>query len=366
MVVWEASPPMFGPPSTHLPKPPVPYTRGWLFRAKVHTPPPPTLVVEDCHTNSNSDVAERWALSATERCLKHPPLPGVEGTDTVSLEIIEPLKVGDGHHSQVFTIRVVDSPSELLPVDGDGSGCTQLVAKVYDPLYLNDDDGYLNPFLCVDHDYTHEANTYTALGELQGKYIPKYYGSYTLEMAVDRDEDSCSDLDSGSDPDSADEQPRTRTVRMILIEYIHGITMSHYQPQDFPQSARQAILKSIVDIESQIYEKDLLLLDIHPRNVIIMYNPADSSSSIGQQPRAVLVDFADVLFNRRRDDPLALLLNYFLGEYISPLLRWKKAHYPIYRFEGWVDWDWDWWLEAEFPHTAATITPEMRERWSDD
>ncbi|EAW21079.1 uncharacterized protein NFIA_062400 [Aspergillus fischeri NRRL 181] len=222
----------------------------------------------------------------------------------------------------------------MLPQKG-----TRLVAKVYDPLYFNDDEGYLNPFLCMDKYYTHEANAYMFLSEFQGQWIPKYYGSYSLNLSVD--------------------SVHTRTVRMILVEHIQGITMADSEPRNFSQSARQSILKSIVDIESRIYEKDILLTDLEPRNIII-------SSPDSDQPRVVFIDFAHALFNRRRDDPIPFELNDFLGEYISPLLRWNKSKDRDYAFLDWIDWDWDHWLNAEFAHTAANITPEMRERWSDD
>jgi hypothetical protein len=41
-----------------------------------------------------------------------------------------------------------------------------LIAKIYDLLYFDDDEGHLNPFLCVDKYYTYEANAYMALSEL--------------------------------------------------------------------------------------------------------------------------------------------------------------------------------------------------------
>ncbi|GIK01886.1 hypothetical protein Aspvir_005927 [Aspergillus viridinutans] len=222
----------------------------------------------------------------------------------------------------------------MLPPKG-----TRLVAKAYDPLYYNDDDGYINPFLCMDRSYTHEANAYIALNEFQGQGIPRYYGSYSLSLSVD--------------------SVHTRTVRMILVEHIQGITMADAEPRKYPQAARQSILKSIVDLESRIYEKDIWLIDLEPRNVII-------SSPESDQLRVVFVDFGDALFNRRRDDPIALESNNFLGQYISPLLRWKESKAKEYAFLEWIDWDWDPWLNAEFAHTAASITPEMRERWSDD
>ncbi|KAL4782112.1 hypothetical protein BJX76DRAFT_369405 [Aspergillus varians] len=316
---------MFGPPSTDLPKPPVPYTSGWRFHAKSHTVPAPTLVVRDCCLSSENDMIERRRLSPTDRCLKRPPLPGREGNDTVSLEVVDLLKAGDGHNCQVLTVRLLESTSQLLrfPQKDKDTDAGLLVAKIYDPLYFDDDGGYLNPFLCMDKYYTHEANAYTALSELQGQWIPKYYGSYSVSLPVDP------------------EHTVTRTVRMILIEHVQGSTMADTQPEEFSQSVRQGIMKSIVDLESRIYEKNLLLIDLEPRNVIVDFLATDL-----------------VLY-----DPIFLKMNFFVGEYISPLLRWKKGDSKAWSFSDWVDWDWDSWLEAEFSYTAASITPEMRERW---
>lgn len=77
---------------------------------------------------------------------KYPPLPGKEGNNTVSLEVIDILK-GDSHNSLVVTVRLLEfeSKSELLPQKG-----TILVANIYGPLYFNDDERHLNPFPCVD------------------------------------------------------------------------------------------------------------------------------------------------------------------------------------------------------------------------
>jgi hypothetical protein len=113
---------------------------------------------------------------------------------------------------------------------------------------------------------------------------------------------------------------------MILVEYIQGITMADSEPRNFSQSARQSILESIVDIESRIY--------LEPRNIII-------SSPDSDQSRVVFIDFAHALFNCRRDDPIPFELNDFLGEYISPLLRWNKSKDRDYAFLEWIDWDWD-------------------------
>ncbi|PLB50164.1 hypothetical protein P170DRAFT_137505 [Aspergillus steynii IBT 23096] len=165
----------------------------------------------------------------------------------------------------------------------------------------------------MDQYYTHEANAYINLREFQGQWIPSYYGSYSLSLPVD--------------------QGHTRIVRMILIEHIPGTTMANFKPGDFSQPARQHIMKSIVDLESWIYEKDILLRDLEPRNTILR-------SPVCEQPRVVFIDMAHALFNRRRDEPYALKLNFFLGEYISPLLRWKDVR-SAESFSDWIDWGWD-------------------------
>jgi hypothetical protein len=104
MPIFEPSTPLFGPPSTELAKPPVPYTAGWRFTAKSHTAPAPTPAVRNCCINSEIDRIERRELRPVDRCLEHPPLPGKEGNNTVTLEVIDLLKAGDGHNSQVLTV----------------------------------------------------------------------------------------------------------------------------------------------------------------------------------------------------------------------------------------------------------------------
>jgi hypothetical protein len=99
-----------------------------------------------------------------------------------------------------------DATSTSQPIEnGD-----RLIAKIYDPLYFNDEDGRLNPFLCVDRHYAHESRAYHVLSEMQGTRIPIFYGSYSLEL------------------------PTHRTVRLILIEYIPGTTLQSLKTRADP------------------------------------------------------------------------------------------------------------------------------------
>lgn len=80
----------------------------------------------------------------------------------------------------------------------------------------------------------------------------------------------------------------------------------------------------------------------------------------------MFIDFAHALFYRRRDDPAALELNFFLGEYIPPILWWQEVRDKENSFSEWTDWKWDPWLEVDFAHTVSSIKPETRERWPDE
>ncbi|KGM92148.1 uncharacterized protein PADG_11684 [Paracoccidioides brasiliensis Pb18] len=271
---------LMDPLSIDLPKPSVPYVEGWVFSIQSHIPPPLTPVTKDCCRNFQAGRVERRQLRPVEQCLRHPPLPGNMEPRTVNLKVLDLLRVGDGCNAQVFNVQVLES---------------------------------------------------------HGGRVPRFYGSYSLNIPVDRSE--------------------MRTVRLILMEYIPGISMQQANPEKyFSRLALQEIMKSVIDFESRLYEQDILLTDLSPRNVIMVEKP-------GFDPRRDLLflDFAGALFGRRRDDPLAIESNLFLGRYISPLLRWDKT--MAMQFNDWIDWDWQPWIEAEYAHTAATITPEMRDTY---
>ncbi|KLJ11865.1 hypothetical protein EMPG_12986 [Blastomyces silverae] len=278
------------PPSTDLPKPPVPYVEGWVFTAQSHIHPPPT-------------------------------------------QILNLVRVGDGCNAQVFTVEVLEEARPNLPCFHSNR---KLVAKIYDPLYFNDEEGFLNPFLCVDKHYTHETHAYGVLSKSQGEQVPTFYGSYSLDIPV--------------------EGSKIRTVRLILLEYIPGISMQQANPQMFSRHSRQEFMKSIINFESRVYEQNILLTDLSPRNVIMVEKPG-----FDPKQNLLFLDFAGALFGRRRNDSVAIRSNLFLGQYISPLLRWNKT--MAMQFNDWIDWDWQAWLEAEYAYTAATITPEMRDTY---
>lgn len=72
----------------------------------------------------------------------------------MELEICEILRTDDIHDIKVVVIVLGADPSLKGLTNGK-----RVVAKIYGPLYFFDDEGYLNPFLCIDKNYNHEAAT---------------------------------------------------------------------------------------------------------------------------------------------------------------------------------------------------------------
>lgn len=146
-------------------------------------------------------------MSPVERCLKCPPLPGGPlGPGTAALKIEALIRAGDGRNSQVMAVQVLDASPDL---DGRFPASRTVVAKIYDPLYVDDEENCVNPFRSMDRCYTHEARAYELLSfdhRFRGDDlpVPRYYGSYSLDIT---------------------EATGTRTVRLILLEHIGGMNM---------------------------------------------------------------------------------------------------------------------------------------------
>ncbi|KAK9249273.1 hypothetical protein V1506DRAFT_569458 [Lipomyces tetrasporus] len=287
----------------HCSKPFLPYYPGREWSILSHDPPAPT--VGHCDLTRDGAWEREWK-HPLERCILHPPRPGSFGTTTVDLKIVDIVRAGDQHSSQLVTVQVVnvDPPESSLPTSN-----IPLMAKIYDPLYFDHEQDDADPFLCVDRAYCQEAAAYKALSELQGTIIPRYYGSYSF------------DLPAGD--------ATTRSVRLILIEVVPGSCMLQLDPVDFSQSERQVIMKAIVDAESLLYTHNVLHGDVHPRNILIL----DTGREISAR-QVVLVDLGRARIGRstRLDNP-EYEKKYLPGVPISPLLRWNKAWFKLRDYE---------------------------------
>lgn len=55
-----------------------------------------------------------------EKCLDNPPLPGADGTDKITVEVTQELRVADCKNSQLAVVKVTDRPPQLPLRRGDG------------------------------------------------------------------------------------------------------------------------------------------------------------------------------------------------------------------------------------------------------
>jgi serine/threonine protein kinase len=318
------------------PKPPLPCVPGQEFWVFSHVPPSPPL-----RQGSFNPVTwkENSEMSPMERCILHPPALGQTGTDPIHLKVVEPIRTGDNHAAQLVTVRILHAPQNLsmaLPMN------EYLVAKFYDPLYFdhNNDDG--DPCLWVDKAYTHETAAYEMLRPLQGTTVPRYYGSYTLELPV---------------PD----KEATRSIRLIIMELVPGIDMRSLNPADFSRETRQNLMKAIVDAESLIYAHNVHHRDTHPRNIMVFPQSLQTTSI-----QILLIDFGN---SEHRVPSWAgwctpeVAQHFLPGVPITPILRWDSSNVRNRPFANWIDWDWDFWLDRHYGAARASITDDMIKHW---
>ncbi|PGH20388.1 hypothetical protein AJ80_03656 [Polytolypa hystricis UAMH7299] len=299
------------------PPPLVPYVKGRRLTVCSHNPPPPGVTTESRSLTKEADI---------ER--------GSDGDIMVTFEVVHGIRVGEDHSAQVVAANILKAgpnyPKAL-------QGITTAVAKLYDSLYFDHYDDGPDPFLCL--------TSFTKLSDLQGTVIPAYYGSYSLELPVD---------ESSSE---------TRTVRFVLIEYIHGSSMQELRPQDFSQLEQKQIMKHIIDAESAIYTQDVQLCDLHLRNVMVEQDPNSKENRIR---KVVLLGFGMNILSRHRLEKPEEEQKYLPGTYISPLLCWHKVWGRTDEFSNWVDWDYQPWLGAEYAHTVSSVTPNMKSKFLSD
>ena len=313
-------------------KPPLPYVPGQMLTVRPHEPPELTRP----RFLKKEDLMKTRSKSPLERCLLYPPSEGLTGASAISLRIIEGVRVGDGHHSQVVAVEA--SSNNEIP-----SGI-RLIAKFYDPLYYGH-RGYYNTF--TDYNYSHETAAYKTLCELYGTIIPRYYGSYTCELTTLYGNGFVQ-----------------RPVRLILIEAVNGASMRDLNVEQFSQTERQTIMRMVIEAETNIHMRNVMHRDLYPRNVLV--------ERLQDSLRVVIIDFGSAVSRVPHCHGSACTHGATLeeekiflpGVRISPFLRWNEALWPYLpgNFEEWIDWDWQPWLEHYWPEDD-TITEHMREIW---
>ncbi|MCJ1472556.1 hypothetical protein MMC13_001205 [Lambiella insularis] len=282
----------------------------------------------------------------------NPPAKGGRLGPPIELYITAAIRTGTPYRAQIVRVEVpAFSESER-----------NLVAKFYDPLQTEDSqDPEVNSFYMADDHYVTETAAYDKLKSLQGTSIPKFYGTYTC------------DLPTGLGNS-------TRSIRLILIEYIQGTVMSSFSEStvcDLSQAARQNIMYKIVDSESRAYAAGVRHFDLHPRNVILEVEfRQDTGPCIGNGEvnfkladptlRLRLIDFANAKLAPFHYEPEEFVRRQ-RNRAVSPLLRWhvKMRLHQDFQDAGWVDWDWQKWTKECWGKSTfyEPVTRRAEDEW---
>ncbi|CAN6667862.1 hypothetical protein TRVA0_039S01530 [Trichomonascus vanleenenianus] len=220
---------------------------------RTHIPPSPNVTkirLENVKTTLYpSYLAGKRSL--LETVLRWPPLPGQAGEDEIKIKLLGELVPPEDDRQRLFLCYITSSQSSLnLPTSMDnGIGSDmRVVAEIFDPLFFLEDD----PSIAADFAYSHNNTSYELLKDLQGKIIPRYYGSYTMMVPVDG------------------RSGQMREIRVILREYIAGTSLSKLNPTVLTREQRQALMEKVVDAELEFDRRGVAMMQaLFPCNVIL-------------------------------------------------------------------------------------------------
>lgn len=263
--------------TTNLLPPPLPYVPGACFDIKPHNPPPPYDGGGAYHKPDPKEWDGKpwpWGKGApntiVEQLLAHPPRKTIPHPDKTArrLQITHQIRCGNPCNAQV--VRCL--------VDG-----RDLIAKIFDPLYVGLDEDGFPPTYFSERFYSCEAAAYERIKErgLDGKFTPKLEGFWYLEMPL-RDPEGCVVL---------------REVRLILQQFIPGDTMQALSERGevdkIDPEVRMDLLDRLAETVSQLHFIGVQSQDTHPRNLMVFKDAED-------EWQITLIDFSH---SRVRDLP---------------------------------------------------------------
>lgn len=311
-------------------KPRLPYIPGFTVQIRRHVPPPP-FGGPDYGMGTREELSESYlrGITQSELVIDHPsldtPLPAL--SETAQLTVMIPITIGEVRGAQVFACEI--SPRN------EGDQPFQAVAKIYDPMYYSFEWNFSHQprdTVCqADSDYSREAAAYEHLQKNVTPFAPQYFGSWTFDLPI-----------------RSREVPKTRPVRMILIERLDGMPMrtmrvrNNPDPEEaddafhYPEDFRLEVLAVAMDGYVRVLHSGLGQRDFASRDVMLDISAKPSAGvpviSGLPLPRIVLVDYnASVVYgltaqgdNPQHRTPLP----------INPMQLWWGM--PMNEFVGWV------------------------------
>lgn len=190
-----------------------------------------------------------------EKCLKHTPIvtDAPKDQNVRHLVITRQIRCGKGVDAQLVECHL-------------GNPNNRLVAKIFDPLYLNLDgyEDYSPTYFCERH-YSCEAAAYQRIKErgLDGKFTPRFESSWSFDLPVrvNKDREVC------------------REVRLILQELIPGDTVKALieskAAQKINPAVRMELLAQLMETYSRFDTIGVRHDDKYTRNAMVHKDPKD-------------------------------------------------------------------------------------------
>ncbi|CAN6645255.1 hypothetical protein TRVA0_021S00364 [Trichomonascus vanleenenianus] len=245
-----------------------------------------------------------------------PPLPGQEGEDKIKIKLLGEIVPPEEDCQRLFMAEITST--HVPQMDGDANGM-KVVAELFDPLIFYGREASVQS----DLTYISSVTAYKLLKDLQGKLIPRYYGSYTMKVPVNNNSNH-------SD----------RDVRVILREYIEGTGLNKIDPKSFNREERQHLMEKIIEIEQEFDNKGIgIRLDYTPRSVILVNKT---------NMQMVIWSLGLAKFGPDLEQPTSQEKNIMPGALASPLLKWSNLKLRTSQFDVFVDWDWIEWLKEKY------------------
>ena len=187
----------------------------------------------------NDDVLK--STTQVQRCLSASPLPCEMLNETIELEIVDEIVTGYAQKAQVVRCS---SPSLQTK--------KPIVAKIFDPLYMPFESREFrgvprDPLRAADDRFSTEASAYEELNShFGGGLIPEYFGSWRLEFPL---------LD------------KFRTVFLVLMEFIPGISLRQFDPERCTRDERLNLLSKVMEANIAMHYVGVSHNDLAPRNI---------------------------------------------------------------------------------------------------
>src|SRR6266849_4514139 len=153
---------------------------------------------------------------------------------------------------RVWTARVQGSSSQVgATTTTHATYPPQLVAKIYDPVFFDDDETQCDdPFVLGDLSISCEVVSYRRLGPLKGTKVPRFYGYFAAALPGQHD----------------------RTVYIILLEEVSGRDLRAVVPPDVAGNVcakHKNVIIAALRLFFDILACGVDQQDMQPRNVIL-------------------------------------------------------------------------------------------------